>query len=87
MSSDISLAGSHDGGAALGHEAAEHERQFREILDFCPAPLYVISRQRAAKPYASSRSDRPIFAHWTAAAGLARPCLVIRADRPCPRST
>src|SRR5262249_58441846 len=37
-------------------------------------------------PYASSRSDRPTFAHWTAAAGLARPSLVIRAARPCPRS-
>lgn len=31
-----------NGGAALGAEAAEHERQFREILDFCPAALLVV---------------------------------------------
>jgi hypothetical protein len=30
MSSDMRLVGSHDG-VALGVEAAEHERQFREI--------------------------------------------------------
>ena len=42
MSSDTSLAESHDGGVALGNEAAEHERQFREILDFCPAALLVV---------------------------------------------
>ena len=40
MISDTSLAESH--GVALGHEAAEHERQFREILDFCPAALLVV---------------------------------------------
>src|SRR3974390_3926709 len=27
---------------ALGAEAAEHERQFREILEFCPAALLVV---------------------------------------------
>ena len=26
----------------LGAEAAEHERQFREILEFCPAALLVV---------------------------------------------
>lgn len=29
-------------GIALGAEAAEHERQFREILEFCPAALLVV---------------------------------------------
>jgi PAS domain-containing protein len=30
------------GGVTLGAEAAEHERQFREILEFCPAALLVV---------------------------------------------
>jgi len=42
MSSDTNLAESHDGSVVLGHEAAEYERQFREILDFCPAALMVV---------------------------------------------
>lgn len=29
-------------GTPLGAEAAEHERQFREILEFCPAALLVV---------------------------------------------
>ena len=41
MSSELRLAGGQDG-AALGVEAAEHERQFREILDFCPAALIIV---------------------------------------------
>src|SRR6185312_10836613 len=44
MSSDVtasqSVAGQDD--RALGAEAAEHERQFREILEFCPAALLVV---------------------------------------------
>jgi PAS domain S-box-containing protein len=31
-----------NGGTATGPEAAEHERQFREILEFCPAALSVV---------------------------------------------
>jgi PAS domain S-box-containing protein len=31
-----------NGGAALGADVAEHERQFREILEFCPAALLVV---------------------------------------------
>jgi PAS domain S-box-containing protein len=31
-----------NGGVALGAEAAEHERQFRELLEFCPAALLVV---------------------------------------------
>ena len=31
-----------NGGSAIGVEAAEHERQFREILEFCPAALVVV---------------------------------------------
>jgi len=31
-----------NGGIAPGVEAAEHERQFREILEFCPAALLVV---------------------------------------------
>jgi PAS domain S-box-containing protein len=44
MSSDVSAtpSASINGGRALGAEAAEHERQFREILDFCPAALLVV---------------------------------------------
>ena len=44
MSSDASARPSApiNGGRALGVEAAEHERQFREILEFCPAALLVV---------------------------------------------
>jgi PAS domain S-box-containing protein len=44
MSSDItaSSAVKTNGGTAAGAEAAEHERQFREILEFCPAALLVV---------------------------------------------
>jgi PAS domain S-box-containing protein len=31
-----------NGGTAPGAEAAEHERQFREMLEFCPAALLVV---------------------------------------------
>src|ERR1700739_2938155 len=44
MSSDITIGRSASAGgcAALGAEAAEHERQFRELLEFCPAALVVV---------------------------------------------
>ena len=44
MSSDATASRSiaTDGGTALGAEAAEHERQFRELLEFCPAALLVV---------------------------------------------
>jgi len=44
MSSDTraSLSAATNGGVALGVEAAEHERQFRELLEFCPAALMVV---------------------------------------------
>ena len=44
MSSDTtaSRSAATNGGIALGVEAAEHERQFREILEFCPAALLVV---------------------------------------------
>jgi PAS domain S-box-containing protein len=44
MSSDVSArpSTSINGGRALGIEAAEHERQFREMLEFCPAALLVV---------------------------------------------
>lgn len=35
-------AAATDTAVALGAEAAEHERQFREILEFCPAALLVV---------------------------------------------
>jgi PAS domain-containing protein len=41
MSSDMRLVGGDDS-VALGAEAAEHERQFREMLEFCPAALLVV---------------------------------------------
>ena len=44
MSSDT-LAGQSaaaHGGTAPGAEAAEHERQFREMLEFCPAALLIV---------------------------------------------
>jgi PAS domain S-box-containing protein len=31
-----------NGGAPLGAEAAEHERQFRELLEYCPTALLVV---------------------------------------------
>src|SRR5262245_25247142 len=37
-----SQSASTNGGTAPGVEAAEHERQFREILEFCPAALLVV---------------------------------------------
>ena len=44
MTSDTraSRSAATNGGTALGVEAAEHERQFREILEFCPAALLVV---------------------------------------------
>jgi PAS domain S-box-containing protein len=44
MSSDTTMgrSASAGGGAALGAEAAEHERQFLELLEFCPAALLVV---------------------------------------------
>ena len=44
MSSDtaVSQLAPSNGGAPPGAEAAEYERQFREILEFCPAALLVV---------------------------------------------
>jgi len=44
MSSDTTATRSAatKGGTAPGVEAAEHERQFREMLEFCPAALMVV---------------------------------------------
>ena len=44
MSTDTTASGSAAayGGATPGAEAAEHERQFREMLEFCPAALLVV---------------------------------------------
>jgi PAS domain S-box-containing protein len=44
MSSDITASRSvaTNSGTALGVEAAEHERQFREILEFSPAALLIV---------------------------------------------
>ncbi len=44
MSSDTTIGRSAaaGGGSALGAEAAEHERQFLELLEFCPAALLVV---------------------------------------------
>ena len=42
MSSGTVQSTAGNGGAALGAEAADHERQFRELLDFCPAALSVV---------------------------------------------
>jgi PAS domain S-box-containing protein len=42
MSSDTTRSVATDGGSAPGVEAAEHERQFREMLEFCPAALLVV---------------------------------------------
>jgi PAS domain S-box-containing protein len=44
MSSDMtaSCAATSNDARAIGAEAAEHERQFREILEFCPAALLVV---------------------------------------------
>jgi PAS domain S-box-containing protein len=42
MSFGTTQSTSGNGGAALGAEAAEHERQFRELLEFCPAAALVV---------------------------------------------
>ena len=42
MSADSSARFPVTGSHALGAEAVEHERQFREILEFCPAALLVV---------------------------------------------
>ena len=42
MSSDTTRSATTGGGSAPGVQAAEHERQFREILEFCPAALLVV---------------------------------------------
>ncbi len=36
------LSAAASGGTALGAEVAEHERQFREMLEFCPAALLIV---------------------------------------------
>src|SRR5215475_2357229 len=47
MSSDTTAnpLAATNGGSALGVEAAEYERQFREILEFCPAGLLVVDEE------------------------------------------
>jgi PAS domain S-box-containing protein len=40
-----SLSVATSGGTALGAEAAEHERQFREMLEFCPAALLIVDEE------------------------------------------
>ena len=47
MSSDTlaSQSAAAHGGTAPGAEAAEHERQFREMLEFCPAALLVVDEE------------------------------------------
>ena len=42
MSSDTTRSATTGGGSAPGVQAAEHERQFREMLEFCPAALLVV---------------------------------------------
>ena len=42
MSSDVVQSTDIDGGAAPEGTLAEHERQFRELLEFCPAALQVV---------------------------------------------
>ena len=42
MSSDVVQSTDIDGGAAAEGTLAEHERQFRELLEFCPAALQVV---------------------------------------------
>ena len=42
MSFGTTQSTSGNGGVALGAEAAEHERQFRELLEFCPAALLIV---------------------------------------------
>src|SRR5262245_47226411 len=40
-----SLSVATSGGTALGAEDAEHERQFREMLEFCPAALLIVDEE------------------------------------------
>jgi PAS domain S-box-containing protein len=42
MAADIARPATIDSPAKLGAEAAEHERQFRELLEFCPAAVGVV---------------------------------------------
>jgi PAS domain S-box-containing protein len=42
MAADIARPATIDSSATLGAEAAEHERQFRELLEFCPAAVGVV---------------------------------------------
>ena len=46
MYSDTTRSAATDG-SAPGVEAAEHERQFREMLEFCPAALLVVDEDGA----------------------------------------
>jgi PAS domain S-box-containing protein len=39
------LSAAASGGTALGAEFAEHERQFREMLEFCPAGLLIVDEE------------------------------------------
>jgi PAS domain S-box-containing protein len=42
MSSDTTRSATTGGGSAHGVQAVEYERQFREMLEFCPAALLVV---------------------------------------------
>ena len=42
MAADIARPGTGDRPAALGAEAAEHDRQLRELLEFSPAAIGIV---------------------------------------------
>ena len=83
-----------NGSRPSGAEAAEHERQFREILEFCPAALLVVdedgrllfhnARLRELLGYQKDELDRFDTTHVLARPRSARADhrLVARARRP-----
>jgi PAS domain-containing protein len=71
MSSDttVSRLAPTNGGTASGAEAAEYERQFREILEYCPAALLVVDEDgrycfimRACAKFSGTARANSIFA-------------------------
>ena len=93
MSSDATASPSAatNGGRPPGIEAAEHERQFREMLEFCPAALLVVdedgrllfhnARLRELLGYQKDELDR-----FDTRTVLARPRAAPESSRRCGRA-
>ena len=70
MSSDATGLATTNGGRAPGAEVAEQERQFREILEFCPAAVCVVLPRFTVPTVASVSLFTPVIDVTVAVCGL-----------------